>query len=101
MRPGEPFHPLSELNRVRSFIAIDRYCWCDALDQARGDDFAPRFATCSYCWPSRKQDVADYRAHREWFGRAYPGDSRPIRMRGGCAEHGLDYPHIHCVESKL
>jgi hypothetical protein len=99
-RIGEPFHPTANINIERSYESTRRYCWCMTLLQGSGDD-GPRFATCSYCWPSRKQDTEDYRAHREWFGRAYPGDDGPGTSTAGCAEHGLDHPHIHCVESQL
>ena len=95
----EPFNPTSPAAFECAVTAMRRYCWCLALLEMGGDD-GPWFATCSYCWAVRQQDREDYQIRRDWFGDAYPGGPVTPTARVGCAEHGIDHPHLHCRESQ-
>ena len=94
----EPFNPASDDAHRWADAALRRLCWCDVLYDAPGYD-GPCFRTCSYCWPSRKQDREDYEEHRVWFGERWPSDHRVERSDYGYCEHGLDGKHQHCISS--
>ena len=95
----EPFNPTSDKAFSLAVTAIRRYCWC--VELCDGDSpLGIHFGTCSYCWASRQQDREDHQSHREWLGDSYPGDPFKHTARLGCAEHGIDHPHLHCRESQ-